>query len=246
MIKPPTIILFKPQLGRNIGSVMRCMANFCFYDLRLIQARDGWPNVDANPTSSGAKRFVNVNVFPSIEDACKDINLLIATTIRKRDLNIRELNIDDAISKSFVKGTSSVKTGFLFGCENSGLSNEEIVKSDFFLSIPVNRQFSSLNISHAVGIICWEFYKKRFSNVSELVNLHNQNFNEMAKISEKEYFFSKLNEMLNKTNFIKQNKSNDSIMQIIKSLFNKSSLTSKEIKILNGVIKSLFHYDNQA
>ena len=39
---------------------------------------------------------------------------------------------------------------------------------------------------------------------------------------------------------------NISIMKNIKVLFNRSSLTSQEINTLNGIIKSLFDYNNQA
>ena len=46
----PVIILSKPQLGRNIGSIARVMKNFCFQDLRIINPRDGWPNEEATAT----------------------------------------------------------------------------------------------------------------------------------------------------------------------------------------------------
>ena len=40
----PIIILSKPQLSKNIGSVARAMANLSFDELRLVNPRDGWPN----------------------------------------------------------------------------------------------------------------------------------------------------------------------------------------------------------
>ena len=40
----PAVILVEPQLGENIGTAARAMANFGLGDLRLVTPRDGWPN----------------------------------------------------------------------------------------------------------------------------------------------------------------------------------------------------------
>ena len=51
------------------------------------------------------------------------------------------------------------KFGILFGCESSGLSNEDLINANQLIYIPSNYSFSSLNLSHAVTIVCWEFFK---------------------------------------------------------------------------------------
>ena len=48
------IILVKPQLGQNIGSVARVMKNLNFKNLRIVNPRDGWPNQDVISTAAGA------------------------------------------------------------------------------------------------------------------------------------------------------------------------------------------------
>ena len=112
----PIIILSKPQLSKNIGSVARAMANLSFDELRLVNPRDGWPNKEAMLTSTGAENLIRIKIFDSLYSACEDINLLISTSVRKRDLNIRELNIEKAINTSIVMYRNNKKTGFLFGC----------------------------------------------------------------------------------------------------------------------------------
>ena len=86
----------------------------------------------------------------------------------------------------------------MFGPENSGLSNDEIVISDYTFSIPSNPKFTSLNLSHAVMVICWEYYKNIYNN-KNLNSKNNTNEKyQLASIKEKEFFFSKLNQMLDK------------------------------------------------
>ena len=53
-LRPPAVILDKPQLAENIGAVARVMANFGLSDLRLVAPRDGWPQERAWPSASGA------------------------------------------------------------------------------------------------------------------------------------------------------------------------------------------------
>ena len=53
-LTPPAVILDKPQMADNIGSVARVMANFGLSDLRLVAPRDGWPQDRAWATASGA------------------------------------------------------------------------------------------------------------------------------------------------------------------------------------------------
>ena len=43
----PVVILVEPQLGENIGMAARAMGNFALSRLRLVNPRDGWPNVAA-------------------------------------------------------------------------------------------------------------------------------------------------------------------------------------------------------
>ena len=85
------IILVKPQLGQNIGSVARVMKNLNFKNLRIVKPRDGWPNQDVISTAAGADDIItNTKVFENVSEACNDLNYLFASSARKRDLNIKK------------------------------------------------------------------------------------------------------------------------------------------------------------
>src|SRR5215472_10465737 len=73
----PIIILVEPQLGENIGATARVMANFGLARLRLVNPRDGWPNIHAHRAASGADRI--------LEAAIADCTLVLATTARAHD-----------------------------------------------------------------------------------------------------------------------------------------------------------------
>ena len=50
----PVVILVEPQLGENIGMAARAMGNFALTRLRIVNPRDGWPNVSAQRAAAGA------------------------------------------------------------------------------------------------------------------------------------------------------------------------------------------------
>src|SRR5437773_12023617 len=82
----PVIILVEPQLGENIGMAARAMGNFALTHLRIVNPRDGWPNVAAQRAAAGADHILSkVELFDSVEAAVVDLDLLFATTARAHD-----------------------------------------------------------------------------------------------------------------------------------------------------------------
>src|SRR6478609_5484381 len=85
-IAGPIVVLVEPQLGQNIGTVARAMANFGLSRLRLVKPRDGWPNIQAQRSASGADGVLDeAALFDSLEAAITDCTLVLATTARAHD-----------------------------------------------------------------------------------------------------------------------------------------------------------------
>ena len=151
-------ILVKPQLGENIGACARALKNFGFSNLNIVNPRDPWPNTKARMTSVGAYNIIqNAKIYNNVSDAVKKFDLVFASTARKRDINKKHISIIN-----FVKLLSKHKNshiGIMFGAEASGLSNHDLSLSNFIIQIPTSKKLTSLNLSHAVIVICYEIYK---------------------------------------------------------------------------------------
>src|SRR3954469_19490177 len=88
----PTIILVRPQLGENIGMAARAMLNCGLSSLRLVAPRDGWPNPKAQRAASGADVVLDkAKVFDTVGEAVADLERVVATTARNRELSQRIL-----------------------------------------------------------------------------------------------------------------------------------------------------------
>ena len=132
-------ILHKPQLSENIGACARAMKNFNFSKLIVIKPKPTFPNDKIVATSVGAKEIIKKSkVYQTLEPTMKNIDILISTTSRFRNKNIKHIKLKELNKIDFNK-----KIAFLFGSEASGLSNNEISFSNYALQIPSNPNFKS-------------------------------------------------------------------------------------------------------
>ncbi|MDP1837312.1 MAG: RNA methyltransferase, partial [Reyranella sp.] len=123
--------MVRPQLGENIGMAARAMLNCGLSTLRLVSPRDGWPNDKAQRAASGADVVLeNAEVFDSVADAVADLERVVATTARNRELTQRILTPRHAAAE--VRGWigQGERVGILFGPERTGLENDDMVHAD--------------------------------------------------------------------------------------------------------------------
>ena len=227
-----TFILHKPQLSENIGACARAIKNFNFQKLYLINPKPIFPNDKILATSVGAKDVINKSkVFNDLESSLENIDILIATSARFRNKNVKHISLEDLKKIDFRK-----KIGFLFGSEASGLSNKEISYANYTLQIPTNSEFKSLNLSHSLIIIA--------HIVSSIFKIKTKPFQKSKKIksaSKKEIqsMFNLCIDNLEKIDFFKPKEKKPLMLQNLRNIFYKMDLSDKETRILSSVFTSL-------
>ena len=227
-----TFILHKPQLSENIGACARALKNFNFNNLSIIDPRPTYPNDKILATSVGAKDVIKQSkVYNSIESSIKNVDYLIATSARFRNKNIKHIRLDDLKKINFKK-----KIGFLFGSEDSGLSNKEISYANYTLQIPTNPNFKSLNLSHSLIIIA--------QYISSIIRLKDLPFKKSKKVksASKRDIQSMVNlciENLEQINFFKPKEKRPIMLENLRNIFYKMDLSDKETRILSSVFASL-------
>ena len=227
-----SFILHKPQLSENIGASARAIKNFSFKKLVLINPKPIFPNDKILATSVGAKDIIYQSKnYDNLEKALSKIDVVIATSARFRNKNIKHINLDDLKNINFKK-----KIAFLFGSEASGLSNEEISYANYTLQIPTNPEFKSLNLSHSLIIIA--------QYVANLIKTKNAPFRRSKKIksaSKKEIqsMLSICIKNLERIHFFKTKEKKPKMLENLRNIFYKMELSDKESRILSSVFASL-------
>jgi len=227
-----SFILHNPQLSENIGACARAIKNFSFNKLLLINPKPVFPNDKILATSVGAKDIIKkTEVFKNIEDSIKKLDILVATSARFRNKNIRHISISDLNKIDFSK-----RIGFLFGSEASGLSNNEISYADYTLEIPSNKNFRSLNLSHSLIIIAQIVSglilnkKNRFEKSKKIKNASKNDVNNMLNLCIKN---------LEDRHFFHPPEKKPIMLENLRSIFYKLNLSQKETRILSSVFAGL-------
>ncbi len=232
MNPPPIIVLVRPQLGENIGKAARAMLNFGLTELRLVAPRDGWPNSSAGPAAAGADIVLaNAQVFDSVADAVADINHVYATTVRKRGVTKPVITPAQAVEEIFhTKGRSAI----LFGAERSGLDADEVTVARSIITVPINPEFSSLNLAQAVILCAYEW-----SKTQSLVSPPKTDLDPPAPQVELDGLIGQLDEMLEPFGYFKLTDRAPVTRRTLRNLLTKPGWNSLEIRTLRGVFTAL-------
>lgn len=218
-------------MGENIGAAARIMYNFGFSDLRIVSPRDGWPNEKAVTMSAGGKHIIaKAEIFDSLQDSMYDIESAYAVSARKRDM-VKDVFSPEQIITS-IKQKNHTKKAFVFGQENSGLTNKDISLCNAIITIPVNPDYPSLNLAQAVSILCYEYSKNNFENGN------NANLKKATR-KEVSCFVDNLVEELGKRDFYKSVDMKPTMIINLTNIFSRISLTKQELSSLIGIIKCL-------
>ena len=227
-----SFILHKPQLSENIGACARAIKNFNFKKLILINPKPIFPNDKILATSVGAKDIIKKSKnYDNLEDAISKIDIVIATSARLRNKNVKHINLDDLKKINYKK-----KIGFLFGSEASGLSNDEISYANYTLQIPTNPDFKSLNLSHSLIIIA--------QYLSSIINSKASSFKRSNKVksASKKEIVAMANLCINNLediSFFKSKEKKPIMLENLRNIFYRMELSTKETRILSGVFSSL-------
>ncbi len=233
----PAVILVRPQLGENIGMAARAMLNCGLSELRLVAPRDGWPNAAAQRAASGADVVLEkTRIFDTVAEAVADLQHVVATTARNRELSQRILTPRHAAAAMHAWIGGGERVGVLFGPERTGLTNDDLVLADTVLSIPLNPQFSSLNMAQAVLLVAYEWAAAADDTPTERMSEHSTR---PATKAELQNLFDHLERALDQSGFLRHPEMRPAMVHNLRALLQRATMTEQEVRTFHGVIKFL-------
>ena len=248
----PAIILVRPQLGVNIGTAMRAMANFGLDELLLVAPREGWPNPHAEAAASKAQdRIRPPELYDDVPAAIGKFNWVCATTARQRDLTTPVLTPQQMVHEIARRLEDGQRCAILFGPERSGLTNDDIALVDATVMIPVRPDFASLNLGQAVLLIGYEWLREAASHAASLGRVSTYEKPRMpgfqaqtarpATKAELIGFFEHLETALDERGFLYPPEKRPNMVRNIRAMFSRMGITEPEVKTLRGIVAALIH-----
>lgn len=233
----PAIVLIGSQLGENIGAAARAMLNCGLTELRLVAPRDGWPNEKAVAAASGAAMVLDgARLFDTAADAVADLNIVYATTARRRDMLKTVLTPRRAAAEMRSAAGPGARAGIVFGPERKGLHNDDVTLADKIIEVPLNPAFSSLNLAQAVLIVAYEW---RMAGDATPAAFLPHGHTRPASKQELLHLFEHLERELDEVGFLHPPEKRPSMVRNLRNIFQRAELREQEVRTLRGVIADL-------
>ncbi len=170
------------------------------------------------------------------EAAIADLNHVFATTARPRDV-IKEVATPKAAAIELRKKAGhGARTGILFGKESVGLSREDVALADAIISVPLNPDFSSINLAQAVLLVGYEWFQA--ADDTPPVKILNEE--RPANKAELSHLFERIERELDARGYfdpIQQRK--HVILRNMRNMFQRLGLMESDVRAFQGIIKGL-------
>lgn len=233
----PVIVLVEPQLGQNIGMAARAMGNFGLKELRIVNPRDGWPNIHATRAASGADPIIDgAKLFDTVAAAIADCSLVFATTARAHDQAKPVLAPEAAAREMRGEIAGQGRAAILFGRERWGLTNEEVALADRIVTFPVDPEFASLNLAQAVLLVGYEWFRCAKDGALPYAATARS---VRASKQQEQAFFDTLVAELDRVEFLRPAEKRDTMIVNLRNIFSRMEPTRQDMQTLHGAIKAI-------
>ncbi len=235
MLNNVKVVLVGTSHSGNIGSAARAMKVMGLSEMVLV---DPQCEVDAQAVAlaAGASEIaLNARIVKSLEEAVDDCGLVVGTSARSRTLEWPMLDPRECGEK-FAQEGQKHPVALVFGRERTGLTNEELQKCHYHVSIPANPEYSSLNLAMAVQTLSYEI---RVAHLNQLQAQYAPKAEEeYPRHKELELFYQHLEKVMLETQFISEEQPGQ-VMNKLRRMFNRARPETQELNILRGVLTAI-------
>ncbi len=227
-----SIVLVEPLYEGNVGFTARVMKNFGFDRLVLV-----------NPCALGDEAFMRAShardVLDSarrmtLDDVYREFDFVVATTgeVSKSVCTPMRMPYYTPAEVREVIADIDGSVAILFGRENWGLSNAELERANLICTIPTSEVYPILNLSHAVGILCYE-----------LAGLPRGTYL-LAGPVEMESLYRHIDVFLDRIEHPDFKRENT--LTLIRRVLGRTKLTTREVSTLHGLMRRAeWHLENK-
>ena len=227
------VVLVDTSHPGNIGSAARAMKTMGLSRLVLVNPRDprAHQSSEAKALATGAADLLDAAVVvPDLDTALTGSRFAVAMTARHRDLSPPELSLPTAAAQCVSRARQGDQVAFVFGSERYGLSNDDVMRCQALTSIQTSAHYSSLNLSQAVQLACYECLRAATAGLEELSSPQQP----LASAEDRERLFAHLEEALVGIGFIDPEQPTR-LMLRVRRMFARTALEAEEVAILRGI-----------
>ena len=228
-----TIVLKGPKFPGNVGSAARCANNMGIGKLIVVGNRDLDDEAVRQMATHVSKEIVDgIRHFDTLDEALAGFEWVVGTTARQGSGRGPVVS-PRRMAEELLAISPENRIALLFGPEDTGLTNDDLRFCQSVVTIPTVK-FKSLNLSHAVMIVCYELLIARLDEEVKFVP-------KLASARELEGMYTQLKVILQAIGFLNP-ENPDYWMMHIRRLFARTTLQAREVKIPRGICRQIEWY----
>ncbi len=228
-LKNIAVVLDQPGYSENIGAAARAMCNMGITEFHVVSAR-AFKRESAEKLATHSARHIIDTLchHTSLSQALNSFQYVVGTTARLG--GERQVKTPRQVAGHLLDISTNNRVALLFGREDSGLSNEALKQCHSLVHIPTSG-FSSLNLSHAVMVLCYELFSAaRKTSVSKTPRL--------AGCHELDLMYDELEVFFNAISLVNPEKS-DYWLNHLRRFFNRFELRAGEVRLIRTMTQHI-------
>ena len=239
------VVLVNTSHPGNIGATARAMKNMGLSKLTLVAPADFPSGVAVGRAVSAVDILDNARVVPSLQEAVEGCGLVIGASARSRNIPWPMVSPEQCGQKAVAEAAAN-KVALVFGREDAGLNNEELQLCHFHVQIPADPNYSSLNLSAAVMVVCYEVRKAALALDERPVVAEDELWDQQKANGEQvEHFYVHLERVMTVIKFHDPENPRQ-LMPRMRRLFSRIRIDVMEMNILRGILSNIeFRLDSE-
>lgn len=238
LLLPIRIVLSHTQHPGNIGAAARAMLTMGLSELVLVNPQR-YPDPQATAMASNAERVLHrARVVDTLAEAVADCSWVLGASARPRHLGDEPLE-PSAAAHALLDAAAQGPVALVFGCERTGLTNDELELCHTTTRVPSNPEYSSLNLANAVQIYAWELRRATLGGaIPQVSSKPDHPLYQPASVEELEGYYQHLERVLLATGFLDPGNPG-LLMRRLRQLYGRMRADRNEVAILRGILTSV-------
>ncbi|WP_259721249.1 RNA methyltransferase [Synechococcus sp. CS-1328] len=249
------VVLVEPAGPLNVGSVARLCANFGVDRLRLVAPRcDPLGEEAVRMAVHGRSLLEAASRHSCLAEALADCRRVVATSGRLDAPPLPLLPPGEALrwllvgsaataaaAPSAAPAAMAAPLALVFGREDRGLSNDELLQAGRLLQIGTGAAYASLNLSHAVAVVLHELHGLRSAGEatpSPAGAVRAEDPGDPATRAALEASLADAEELLLEVGFLYPHTAH-ARMAKVRALLQRAQIDEGEVALLRGMVRQL-------
>ncbi len=227
------IVMVGTKHPGNLGSVARAMFNMGLGRLRLAAPQCSITEESYRMAKGGKAILDNAGRFRSLRSALRGTGMVLGTS-GKTGGHRDQADAPRELAQRILLHAARQKVGIVFGPEDTGLIDEDLLLCQRLIRIPTDPRARSINLAQAVMLVAYEIFVAQLPRAPARAP-------RLASIEQAEAMYAQIEEALLEIGFL-QPQNALHMMFGLRRILGRAGLEARDVGIFRGIARQILWY----